>query len=378
MIANKYIRCFLDYYLSQVLLIAFFFVEAFGKVCYYYSGELNYAQKYVKGIVILFLIGWHIKERKIFIINGVLILSIIFFSNQLLIDNISIANTILFIKYCFPIILLSYFHFNPQSIDIASKFIKSFNSIILLNSILICLAFIFDLKIFKTYGGNRFGFNGLFITGATSTYVYIIYLITYFSSLKTKVIFTWKELIIFSAVLLVGTKSIYLALFFLLIYRFYKSKNKFKYYYIFSVFLLGVVIFYIHFFETGIFNDIRKGNNLITSILSYRDQLLIDEIFPFMKSKWILINYLIGGSAYGLKSEMGFFDLFFFFGVIGLVIYLFYFSKVFFTYINTMEKSYYISILFLIIFLSGNFFYNATLPIYLLLIKEYFLIEENV
>ena len=67
---------------------------------------------------------------------------------------------------------------------------------------------------------------------------------------------------------------------------------------------------------------------------------------------------------------MGFVDVFLFWGILGGIIYLFAFYKNFVPKSLVKNANYIILILSLMVFLAGNFFENASVAIYLLVLKE--------
>ena len=119
------------------------------------------------------------------------------------------------------------------------------------------------------------------------------------------------------------------------------------------------------------FNNVRNKNGLLTAILSYRDKLLINETIPFIDNNWLIVNYFFGGiNDISTRSQMGFLDLFYFFGLIGTTIYLYSFRCWFFNFKLSRINIYFILILFFITFLSGNFFLNASIPIYMVILNK--------
>src|SRR5690606_36125611 len=117
---------------------------------------------------------------------------------------------------------------------------------------------------------------------------------------------------------------------------------------------------------------------IMSAILSSRDELFLNETIPYMQEHWQWPNYLFGGiSDLALRSQMGFIDLFLFWGSIGGILYLILFYKTFIPNLTEKNAGYIILTLTLMVFLAGNFFENASLAIYLLILKEILMERSN-
>ena len=242
------------------------------------------------------------------------------------------------------------------------------------NGILIFLGLIFEISLFNSYRYGRWGYNGLCISTATSSYIYAIAIFYFLLSLKNDFVKNWKSIFVIVCCLLTGTKIVYIALFgSLLIYLlFYTNLNrKQRNALLISILAVFSILAYIFFFQWGIFNTIRQEQGLVSAILSYRDDLFFQETIPFIQENWQLPNYLFGGiSDLNIRSQMGFVDVFLFWGIIGGLLYLFTFYKTFVPKFLVKNAVYIILILTLMVFLAGNFFENASVAIYLLILKE--------
>lgn len=238
----------------------------------------------------------------------------------------------------------------------------------------------FQISIFETYRFDRFGYNGLLRTSSTGTYFYIISLFYFLYKYKDRFFYKWKSIFVFVICFLVGTKSIYLGLAAILLAFLFIKFKKTKQRYIVSILLLiGVsVLGYLLFFEFGKFNQIRESHGIISSILSYRDQLLLNKTLPNISENWSSVNYLLGGlNDISSRSQLDFIDIFHFWGIIGGIFYLVTYYKAYITFNLKNLNLYFFVFLLFIIFFSGNFFAYATIPIYLIIIREKILQTNN-
>jgi len=141
---------------------------------------------------------------------------------------------------------------------------------------------------------------------------------------------------------------------------------------------IGAVAFYIIFFKYGIFNEVRHSDGLVSSLMSYRDELLMERTLPFINEHWNIYNYLFGGvSDIATKSQMELFDIFFFFGIVGGIIYLYIYLKAFLTFKPTLAVKYMLLALFMFVLLAGNFFFYPSIAIYLVILAEYLKSNET-
>src|SRR5690606_17475922 len=200
-------------------------------------------------------------------------------------------------------------------------------------------------------------------------YLYTIFLII--QKLASGLEIKWKEGVILLSCLFIGTKSIYLALFvFALLYLRYKY-YKFRVVVDISFFIVGASLFYLIFYNSGIFSAITKESGVLTSLLSYRNELFLDKTLPYVYEKWRVVNYMFGGySNSGVKSQMDAVDLVLMFGILGSIFFLWMYSKTYFK--NQLTKLDYkiYTVLFFIVFVSGNFFMYSTTQLFALIYKD--------
>ena len=366
-----------------MLLIVFYLSDAFTKITYYFHAEFHNYSAIIKGSFILFTLCFafvNFNKKRKSILFFLISMSLIFLIGQYTFDTKGFnsnffQNLIYSTRYVFVFILIFFF------IDYPFKFkpkihLMVYEKIVLLNSLFIIIGFIFNLKIFWTYN-SRFGFNGLFIVPSITTFFYALAL-TYFSYQYIK--FNKKKLellIVIIAALLVGTKALLLFLLLTLAHLFIVKKiYKLKLFYLFAsittVVILSNINFIINFLKNKYETLFRVYENydLITMLTSYRNLRLKENFIPVIKENWSFVNYLFGGTDFvKYRVEFELFDVFLFWGIVGSLIYFyFYFTKVIsFTKIVKFGK---IQIIFLLIIamLSGTFFNNAPVTLYLLVV----------
>jgi len=112
--------------------------------------------------------------------------------------------------------------------------------------------------------------------------------------------------------------------------------------------------------------------------MSYRDQLLIEKTMPFIKYNWQGLNYFFGGiSDLSTKSQIDIIDIFYCFGILGGILYLYVFLKLFLTFKTNHYMISLLCLMLLIVFFAGNFFSYASVAIYIILLREFLLEYEK-
>jgi len=100
----------------------------------------------------------------------------------------------------------------------------------------------------------------------------------------------------------------------------------------------------------------------------------MEETLPFIQENWSWGNYLFGGiTDMETRSQMGVIDVFYFWGLVGGALYVYTFVKTFVTFRLTKEVLFLLISFAVIVFLAGNFFENASVAIYLVVLREAFL-----
>ncbi len=235
----------------------------------------------------------------------------------------------------------------------------------LVNSLFVIGGLIFDVNNFKSYRGtDRFGYIGLLGHGTFMFYIYsilILYLYTLrLKSSKNYYFFLYTIFVSF----LIGKKGIFLFLFFLMIYHVYV--NHIRYRLLFSVFLILIISSLVFFNEKilSLFSYVfpfwekyLKKWDFITIAFSGRNLNFL-KWKQFVFENWTIMNYFFGGSSFPeYWNELSMFDVFSFFGLIGVVTYFFFFRKILLSY--SLVNRYLICLPIFLSFFCGNFFVNT-------------------
>ena len=368
----------LSIYWPTFVLIMFFFTEAFYKLFFEVFDTkilLTQITKLFFVIVAFYFIYLKSKKNTFWLIVLFLVFLVGHFSVS---KGIEINSLKSFGRFFVTLVFLVLVYLYPLSHNSRRIFLQTFALIMLFNAVLIFVGFAFDINFLSTYI-YRFGYNGLFVTSAASSYAYIIFFI--YAYYKHKNISSWTEIIITIVILcsslLVGTKAIYLSLFLIFTLAFAISNKlsiQVKSIFISLLLVTATSLFYYYFYLTGDFNLIREEKGLLSSILSFRNDLLIEVTLPYIKENWSILNYLFGGvSDFNTRSQLGFIDVFYFWGIIGGIFYFYVFTKFFFSFQIKLENALFVGILSLIVLLAGNFFESASIAIFILILQQIFL-----
>ncbi|PIQ19087.1 MAG: hypothetical protein COW66_02950 [Flavobacteriaceae bacterium CG18_big_fil_WC_8_21_14_2_50_34_36] len=355
--------------IAMVLLTVFFLTEAYGKIVHRYFYDKSDIAKYIKLVVLLFLIAACLRYLRQFKLIGLLF--VVFLVGQLTISN-GFQNEIIvvFAKFLFPLFIFLYFNNNLESSNNKELLFKTFEWLMVINSVLMLIGILLSIKLFKTYQGSRFGYNGAFYAASTGSYAYIITLMYFLLRYKEKVIKNWKFILIFISCIFIGTKAVYLAIAFTIVYTIIISKIPFKKTLIAVASLSVLLLAYYFFFHFGIFNTIRQKESLFTALMSYRDEQFWEITLPYIKENWSWINYLIGGvTDFDLRSQMDLIDVFFFWGILGGALYLYLFFRLFLPFKMNSTSWVFISFLAFIVLLAGNFFVYSFVALFLVVLK---------
>ena len=362
-----------------ILLLLFIYVfEGYSKIIYISTGNNSSIPKIIKGLGMAFMLLQLSTLPKISLeLKSLFVLVCCFIIGQLsTLNGLTTENTVFFLKYTFSLVCFLYVSKYP----VKKKVIfRVFEMIILINSGLIIIGVIFSIQYFQTYSGIRFGYNGLFYSSSLSSYVYVIALFYWLKKEKDRIWFNWEAIVVLVSACFIGTKTIYFSMAIICLYYIYFFiKNKYKNILIGITLIIAAFLFYFVFFKYGIFSEIRKTKGILSSLLSYRNELLVNETLPYIKENWSFFNYCFGGvKDFTTKSEMGFFDLVYFFGIVGAGIFIWLYYKTFFNFKKDLLSKFFLSLFFFIIFFTGNFFVYTSIPIFLLVLRERFKENQN-
>mgnify|MGYP006085424103 FL=1 len=261
--------------------------------------------------------------------------------------------------------------------------LKYLDAALFLNSVLIIVGVCFRLYIFKTYNGDRLGYNGILNMVSDTNYIYGFYiLVNLFKPIigRSKIII----LINITVATLAGTKTvIFLTLLFLVIKLF--KFNKKLFYALAGTSVIGFLVFKNFVINklliltkehVGIYND----HGLLSSLTSTRFSNLTNTIKSIFNSDISVIDFVFYNRNFiNYRVEMELFDLFFFWGALGSVLFLFIIYRTNKIIIHQRDYAILIS-LFIISCFAGKLLTNFTslLIVYSFLTsKPSFLNEKN-
>lgn len=356
---NKIFLCLVSF-----LLITFYLSEGFGKIHFLLNWERSPVQIIIKLLVLPIIVPHLLIFKKQLVI--ILAVFLCFLIGQLSIDNGFESNILInSSKYIYFLIFLSFFSVHKEKL-IDTNWQFTLEAIAVINSILILAGFIFKLSFFETYTGQRFGYNGLLVSSATSSYFHFFIMSHFLMKLRKDFFKNLPVLLIISTSLFIGTKSVYLLniiFIFLYVFLFTNSRQKIVSFTVLSLAFISFLIYTLFFWP--LFRELTISNGLLASLSSLRSQLLTNKTIPFLLEYWGFENILFGGILnISLRPQLGFIDLFLFFGLIGSFFFFKSFLKSFFSIINSTFVPLLVYILFSMIFMTGNFFLNTSICIY--------------
>ncbi len=367
-------------YVPLLLFVVFVLVESYSKFVRYQGHETD-AQKIVKAIFLACLFAaiiYRFRQNAIWIKRLLLLVGAFSFGQWFIDPSFSINNLVTFSRFAFPIILFTFFTTYSLTLKGRQKLFKAFEWFLALNFVLIVIGLIADVYVLKTYTGSRFGYNGLLLTSSTSTYVYFCALGYFYFVFKREMFQKWQFWAVVISCFLVGTKSLYLGMFLFALLVVFDSTFKYKKLLLSIGTIATILGLYVILYHVPQFSQIRQDEGILTSLLSYRDQLFLDQTLPYIQENWELVNYLFGGvKDFTLRSQMDFVDLFFFWGICGALLYLFIYGKTFFSFKLKRVHIFYFVSLGGIVFIAGNFFTYTSVPLYLVLVREAILYQTK-
>ena len=266
-------------WLFPVLLWVFYFSEAVSKISEWATGHYHPLPRWIKVEVIgfFFLVLIYYKFFKTLKVFAFLLLAFAVANYSLGCDN-PMENVVVFGRYLFPIVLLFFFDERVRAAVNLNILYSSFEWLLKFNFVLIIIGLVFQVAIFETYDGPRFGYNGLLLTSSTSTYAYICALLYYCFK------FNWRKevlkdtgfWIVLVSSLLVGTKSLYLAvgmIFAFMVFLVVPPKKRLAF--AISVGIIGSGLIYVILNYLDPFKTIVEERGLLSAFLSYRNELVV-------------------------------------------------------------------------------------------------------
>ena len=289
-----------------------------------------------------------------------------------------------FAKYLFFPFLLFLFLNIREDEKVINELLKIFEFFFFVNLLAIIVGFYFEIRVFQTYYfGTRFGYKGIYSNSGQTSIFFILMIFYYIHKLLFQNFNKWtlaKLLLIISVSFLIGTKRIYLFIPILTLYYlfFLKGIRKLITLKIFAVYLVISFVFFdkiklIAGKTYSLFYEIYEQNGFFSSFTSYRSNLIQEIVSERVVEKWGFLNYFFGGLDFSKgRSEMGFIDLFLFFGVIGLISYLFFYKIILEFKFSHHFYWFFVLSLILIVFIADAFILDTNAPMLLFLISSYF------
>ncbi|WP_410006579.1 hypothetical protein [Aequorivita nionensis] len=331
--------------LLTIAFVTFYFTDGLGKILRRGGSEFYRYSAFLKGFFEIFALGFSliaVSKSKINILLGITMLLFGFLIGQLFL-SLNFKNLLFFenfntlFKYFFPLIIaliaLNIIGFNQYP----DKLFKYYKAIIILNSCLLILGFLFDIEVLTTYSGPwRFGYDGLIFAQNEATYIFIFAITTVYYRrfyLDIKEYFFW---IVIIPSIIVATKGVYLYLILLLLFHIFKRvslRNILAFgisFLVFGYFLFSSAINKIFINSYNIFMYMYEREGLWGALLSGRGAYITEKLKPLILEQWTIPNFIFGGQdVVSHYIEMGFLDLFLFFGIFGSILYLYIFYSIF-------------------------------------------------
>ncbi len=283
-------------------------------------------------------------------------------------------------KYVFNVILFLFFN----SLDSAwnKKVKRTFESIFLFSAGVVIVAYFLDIEYLYTYGKSRFGFKPLLSTQNEITYFWMIG-ITYFAQvyfIKRSLLNLFSLFTITIAGVLLGTKAILLFVTCFIVYAFiYEFKLSIRKRFV-GISIMGTFLT-LYLYSSGLFNffyQLYKEYGVLYAITSKRNVLIQNNVLPVIDD-WKIWNYFFGGNFKKIPLvEMDLIDAFFFFGIIGIIIYFYLLMKTIFR-INDLPKiGKFFFVQFIIIgSLAGHLFSSGINAVYVALLFVFIQYNKN-
>lgn len=364
-----------------ILLVLFFISELATTVSYYLRFPFyNYSQVIKAGFI--GFIGFLLLKNRFkpyflsVFIGG---MALIFLVGQWAFNDFEFGshlfeNSLHFGRFVFVFFIVLLFHTFPKGLS--PMLFTVFEKLMIFNAVLMLLTIVFDITMFKTYY-FRFGASGIFMTPSMITYFNALGL-TYFLNCFLKDKKKLPELLLlFVVCFLSGTKALLFFVFLTGIHLFILKRIYLKrLFYLSVLFVLGMGFFLkeavAKFFASNFEPLIQAYNEFgwWAALTSLRSQNLKENFLPVIREKWGLLNYLFGGTDFeSYRVEFEPFDIFLFFGIVGVCWYFYrYFCDVMnFKSLSSFGKIQMI-ILLMTVAVSGNFFNNAPMSLYLVIV----------
>lgn len=358
-------KSFYDHYLENIFIgsLLFYFFNSFLIKFFRFFHKVDLilpTLAILKFVLLLFYLMVLIlnfkKRRRIFVYSGFLFLVFIVgnFKRDLNITSLCYSyqftlniNYFYFIKYLYPFFFIGVFSLIKNKQETIDRYFEILEALLIANAFFVFFGFIFSIDFFQSYiHSNRFGYSGLVEPGF---FEFLLIIVVSRRLFLDRIDF--KLIILSMASLFIGTKAVIL-FFGVLIFYYLYEKKKIKLLFLYSgllfsalVFIKPIVVVFAKLFP--FWQTLLKHSGYLTIITSTRNWN-VKKTIEYAKINGTLKNLFIGGGELSKHFvEMDFVDLFLFFGIIGVTIYLMFLSKI-------INKKYHL-IPFIVAFFSGDF-----------------------
>lgn len=391
LLSYRFSKPYFYYLVIVTTLVALFISDTLNKYTYVNFQSEDSISAVVRAIfevIFILLLLFQLNKSNFYLVLSIFLLFLSFTFGHLYFFKgelerlVFLGNFKVFNKYIFIFILYPPLKFLAnRSPLLFNKVVSIFYFILLINSLLIFVGFFLDITLLRSYPfkSYRFGFSGVIpkINEATLFYfiaISFIYYKRYIQKIKSH-----KDYIILLAPLLLGAKGIYLFILLLLFYHIFSKKNKILSFLAVSISSVGAIFY---FFKSpdklNYFIQQAQSMGFFSMLLSGRDNIL-HEYSGELLERWGIINYFFGGQDQTYRMfEMDFFDLFFFFGIVGSSFYLFLlFQTIFNLQLKKSFNLFLVITYFILAFLGGHFFASAINAFYLCILTLFIRLNLN-
>lgn len=366
-------------------LVLLFFSDGISKYLTVTGGSFTRLSLVARMLFEAFIIGYilyYINRKTLLYLTVFAILFLFFINGQMLIGNLDNFSETLITYNKYIYLFLIYLFFSTFLTEKNYQIIyKVLTFLFLLNIIAIFSGFIFELSYFRSFYdmAHRPGYNGVFLAGNESSFVLICMIsFFYFRSFyenQNKTLFYLGVI----ASLLSGMKAVYIFILLLGIFHFTIREKLKNILFLSPIFVIALYLI-INYLQSDQFYELVKffittmeEKGFFYMIISGRNTI-VEQEGALILENWTFLNYLIGGqNIVQYIIEMDFFDLFFFFGIIGMILYLYLFYISFMK--NLLQYRFFFFFFFTLLalaFFGGHFFKSPTSAVYFVLIVIYF------
>ncbi|WP_411766127.1 hypothetical protein [Winogradskyella sp. A3E31] len=379
-------------FLFNSILILFFSYDFIVKVIVAYTDFkllYNYVIVFKVIIISLLITNFDFKKIRAKYLAPITILTASYIITQLSayqflkLEDINF-NGYYFLSSIISILFFIYLEYKQQELD-KERVVNGFLLFMMINSVCVIIGYLFEIQVFESYfRGNRFGYSGMLLYHHEIGYLFFIAIILAYHKIKkrTTVFNCIGFFLIFFSSFLFGTKkTIFFTLFFVIFLIIQNLKN-YKALITYSSIVVLVGLFFhktlnsIYNTYYDLFYNIYVNDGFWSSFLSYRNDLLFEKFTPYLSDEMNLQTLLFGFPIFNNhRTELEFFDLLLFFGVLGFVSYFLYFKLL----LNGKNKTSYFLVLSLLFgsLFSGNLLASVNAMVLLVITLKYINPKNN-